>query len=79
MGISSQKSQDHLHSRTPHQGLPLPFFFISDDVQVEKKEKASDEDIENLKQKYIKELKALYDRHKEKYAPNRKEDLEIVA
>ncbi|PRP86074.1 hypothetical protein PROFUN_03061 [Planoprotostelium fungivorum] len=47
-------------------------------IKVQKMEKATDEAIENLKAQYIRELKALYDRHKDTYAKDRKEELDIV-
>jgi len=47
-------------------------------LQVTRVDKATDEDIGELRERYIQELIGLYDRWKDTYAPDRIEDLKIV-
>ncbi|KAK9760943.1 diacylglycerol O-acyltransferase 1 [Basidiobolus ranarum] len=52
-------------------GKPIP-------VKQLKPEEITTEAIANLQKEYIQALQELFDRHKDKYAKDRKSDLEIV-
>lgn len=47
-------------------------------IRVEQRSRATDEAITDLREIYIKELRSLYNRYKEAYDPDRKEDMKIV-